>query len=287
MEALALAGAFDCFEEIHRAQYFDTNDKDNATLIERALRFGNAYQMEDSSAQASLFGNSESVKPTPPKVLPCEPWGDIEKLRKEKEIVGFYISGHPLDQYALEIQNFCTHTADKIIDKSNVNKDIRFAGIVTKVNQRQTKTGNPFVIFSIEDYAGTIELSLFGNDFVKFNNYLTLGNFLYIKGKYLESKYRPGQQELKIDQMELLSELRSKLCKNVTVSISLDSCTQATIAEMERIFSNNKGKCNLYLQFIEPKGMAVKTFSRTNQVDPNNEFFKELTQLNGVTTKIG
>ena len=150
-----MAGAFDCFDGVHRAQYFNGDVKDPSTTIERALRFGNAMQMATSSMQNSLFGDDPSDSVTIPSIPVCEPWNSIERLRKEKDVIGFYVSGHPLDEYRFEIRNFCNTTVEQLSDLNALkNREIAMAGILTEVNHRISKTGKPFGSFTIEDYTG-------------------------------------------------------------------------------------------------------------------------------------
>ncbi|MCU0417069.1 MAG: DNA polymerase III subunit alpha [Cytophagaceae bacterium] len=283
-ENLALAGAFDSFSDIHRAQYFHIGERETLNLIEKAIRYGNAFQQEDSANQASLFGNTESSKPSPPKLLPCEPWGDIEKLKKEKEIVGFYISGHPLDQFKLDIDSFCTITLDKVMETRN--KDVSVAGIISKVTLRQSKNGKPFALFSVEDYNGSLDLALFGEDYLKFSHFLIVGTFIFMRGMVV-NRFGKEEYEFKPTYMQLLADVRSKMCKSVTLQIDLDTITPIAIQEMDDLVQGHPGNCNLYVQLAAKSGQVqVKTFARKYRVDPNNQFITDLAKLEGVSYKI-
>ncbi|MFN8414749.1 MAG: DNA polymerase III subunit alpha [Cytophagaceae bacterium] len=283
-ENLALAGALDCFSDIHRAQYFHIPERETMTFIEKAVRYGIACQTEDTANQASLFGNSESSKPTPPKIIPCEPWGDIEKLKKEKEIVGFYISGHPLDQFKLDIDSFCNITLDKIMDTRG--KDLSTAGIVSKVNIRQSKNGKPFALFSVEDYNGSLDLALFGEDYLKFSHFLTVGTFIFMKGM-VNTRFGRDEYEFKPTYMQLLADVRAKMCKNITLNVDLDVINQTILMEMEQLVKENQGTCNLFINLQAKSGsLQVKTFARNFRVDPNNQFISDLVKLEGVSYKI-
>src|SRR5690606_8577297 len=153
--AMALSGAFDCFEGIHRAQFFHVHD-DNMSLIEKAIRYGNAWQQEQLTPQVSLFGDAGSNDIATPKIPNSEPWSDLEKLKKEKDIVGFYISGHPLDLFKLEIDNFCTCSLDKVMDYKD--REVQIGGIITNIKNGQAKNGNNYIIFTLEDYNGSLEI---------------------------------------------------------------------------------------------------------------------------------
>lgn len=177
-EALAQAGGFDCFE-YHRRQYLWAEDNEQ-TLIEKVIRYANAMQAEKDAAQVSLFGGDSNVATPLPKVPEVETFSQMEKLRLEKEVIGFYVSGHPLDQFEIELESFCKPISD--INKFP-NQDISIGGIVNSVRNGQTKTGKPFGILNIEDYNGATELFLMGEKFINNAAYLRPGEFLFIRGK--------------------------------------------------------------------------------------------------------
>lgn len=283
-ESLALAGAFDRFEELHRAQYFATPEGDSGNLIEKAIKYGNACRNEKSAAQVSLFGGSNDVEIPLPKVAPCEPWGDIEKLKKEKEVVGFYISGHPLDQFKLEMENFCTCSVDKIFDYKN--RDVSIAGIVSKANVRQGKNGKSFVIFSLEDYHDTTELALFGEDFLKFERYARAGEFLYIKGK-VQQRYNTDQYEFKPQSIQLLPDIRSKLCRNLQVNLNVTKLSRETAGKIEDIVRMHPGSCELkFLLEDESEQISIEMSSRKYKISPDNALLQQLSDLEGISYKI-
>jgi DNA polymerase-3 subunit alpha len=283
-ESLALGGAFDRFEELHRAQYFHTPDGDSGNLIEKAIKYGNACRSEKSAAQVSLFGGTNDVEIPLPKVAPCEPWGDIEKLKREKEVVGFYISGHPLDQFKLELDSFCTCTIDKIFEYKN--RDISIGGIVSKSNVRQGKNGKSFVIFSLEDYNDTFEFALFGEDFLKFERYARAGEFLYIKGK-LQQRYNTDQWEFKPYSIQLLPDIRNKLCKNLLINIEVNKLTEEAIQKIEQAVKNYTGPCELKIALVdEPERITVEMNSKKYKVNPDNQFLIQLSSIEGISYKI-
>jgi DNA polymerase III subunit alpha len=282
-ECLAYAGGFDSFTDLHRAQYFFIPQGDTGNLIEKAIRYGNAYKNEKEASQVSLFGASGNVEIPVPKVPDSEPWGDIEKLKYEKDVVGFYISGHPLDQFRLELEHFCNCTLDKVMETRN--KDITIAGIVTKANVRQTKTGKSFVIFSIEDYSDTIEMALFGEDFLKLGHWIKAGEFLYIKGK-VQQRYNTDLWEFKPGSVQLLADIRGKLLKNIQVKLDLAMITPQIIEQMEALLGENKGSCSIKMLLSDnSENISVEMFSRKYKVEPNNMFIDRLKALDGVGYK--
>jgi DNA polymerase III subunit alpha len=282
-ECLAYAGGFDSFPDLHRAQYFFIPQGDTGNLIEKAIRYGNAYKNEKEASQVSLFGASGNVEIPVPRVPDSEPWGDIEKLKYEKDVVGFYISGHPLDQFRLELEHFCNCTLDKVMETRN--KDVTIAGIVTKANVRQTKTGKSFVIFSIEDYSDTIEMALFGEDFLKLGHWIKAGEFLYIKGK-VQQRYNTDLWEFKPGSVQLLADIRAKLLKNIQVKLDLAMVTPEIIEQMEALLGENKGSCSIKMLLSDnSENISVEMFSRKYKVEPNNMFIDRLKALDGVGYK--
>ncbi|MDX5417630.1 MAG: DNA polymerase III subunit alpha, partial [Hymenobacteraceae bacterium] len=194
-ESMALAGCFDSWELYHRAQLIEIPEGESMSVLEKAVRYGNSYQAEQQAAQQSLFGGSAAVAAPLPKIPEVPVWTQAEMLRREKEVVGFYMSGHPLDQFKLEIDSYCTCPLDKIEEYKN--RDVNVAGMVTDVVIRTAKNGNPFALFTIEDYDTSMQMALFGEDYVKFSPYLKMGLYLFIRGK-VQLRYKTEDQwELK------------------------------------------------------------------------------------------
>jgi DNA polymerase-3 subunit alpha len=178
-ECLALSGAFDCFQGVHRRQYVFAKDGD-INLLEKSIKYAAKTQLEEQSAQASLFGGSSGTVMPKPKVEFVEPFSEIEKLNLEKEVVGIYISGHPLDNFKFEMEKFCTVTCNQMGElDSMLGRELKLGGIVSGVEHRTTKTGKPFGKFTVEDYNGNYTFTLFGEDYLKFKNFMNTGWFLY------------------------------------------------------------------------------------------------------------
>jgi DNA polymerase-3 subunit alpha len=288
-ESFALAGAFDSFGH-HRAQFFQLSDKDNTHMIEKIIRYGNAWQQDKDASQVSLFGGSSAGEVSKPKMPDCEPWSDIDKLRKEKEIVGFYISGHPLDQYRFELDNLCSGNTEKLsADKlKELNgKEVSMAGIVSNVQVRQTQTGKSFVLFKIEDYYGSIDMALFGEDYLKHAHFINPGEFLFMKGKIQTRWKRDDDFEFKVLSIQLLPDVRSKVCKKVSVSIDLSLVDANMVDKIENLATIHAGTCNLEIVLVDSKEqVALKMFSHKFKVMPSNELIKELSAMNGIEYKI-
>ncbi|MGB0391240.1 MAG: DNA polymerase III subunit alpha, partial [Salibacteraceae bacterium] len=221
MESLALAGGFDSFGNAHRAQYFV--EENNTTFLEKAVKYGFTHQSSENSAQVSLFGEASEVSIPEPELPICEEWGTLEKLSKERDLVGVFISGHPLDDYKLEIGHFCTHNfhLGLLTDHMNLlmkKGELKFAGIVTEAQHLMTKKGKPWGKVKIEDYKGDHEFFLFGDDYLNNQQFLNPNYFLFIKGKVQPNRWRNDEPEFKIGKVTLLSDLRENIAKELNIT---------------------------------------------------------------------
>ncbi len=292
IESLAYAGGFDCFTEYHRAQYFASEAGENGTFIERLIRYANNYHAEKSSAQASLFGSADGSDSTLAKPKPADiiPWDDLAKLRYEQEVVGFYISGHPLDTFRVELDNFCNCTLEKVMEIGEnerapkyFGKDINVGGIVTSAQERMSRNGSLFMIFKLEDYRGSMEMLLGGEDYIRFKNYLQVGQFLYIKGKVQNRWKQEDQFEFKISQIQLLPEIREKMCRKIKINLTLDQIDAQFIHLLNHTFSSYPGSCAVNMTVVDPEThLEVEMLSRSYRVSPTNELFKVLSGFHGV-----
>lgn len=280
-ESLAYAGGFDSLG-IPRSTYFFTDGNDTITFLEKAIRYGNGHQEGANSAQVSLFGEESEVDMPEPPVPVCEAWGNIEQLKYEKDVVGFYISGHPLDTYKLEMDNFCIHTlGDAKKTDENKNKELVFGGVVTMVHHGITKTGNPWGKIQLEDYNESSELAFFGEDYVKFKQYMVNGLFLYVRGKIAERFRNSGNWEFKVSSMQLLSELRDKMARNITIHVPLRSLNDEFISQFNTIITENAKteprNCTLRFKVVDAEeNIAVDLPSKRIKVSPSNEFIAML-----------
>ncbi len=274
-ESLAQAGAFDSFEKYNRRQFMDAPAGDQ-NLIEKAMKLGQQHQAAKESAQHSLFGAGAfgAVAAPLPKVPDLDEWSATEKLRREKEVVGFYLSGHPLDTYRMEIDAYCTCPLDKLEDQKG--KDVNIAGLISGVTFRTTKSGQPMVSFNVEDYDSSINLALFRDDFTKFGPLINPKNYhndqvppMFIRGK-MELRYGTQDQwELKIKHMEQLANVADKLSKGVRVKLDLRTVTGPMIDRLQEAIEHAKGSKRLEIQFVEPhERLAVDMFSRRFQIEP-------------------
>ena len=290
MEALAMAGSFDCFKEHHRRQYLEAPDGD-VSLIEKASRYAQKIQQEEDSAQVSLFGGSSGNAEVPlPSVAPMEPFSQIQQLNIEKEVVGLFISGHPLDQYQLEIDSFtnATLTALNDLEALKGKNELRLAGSVASFAHRTTKNGKPFGTLTMEDYHGTFTFFLFGEDYVKFKQYFMTGWFLFINGSVAQKKWgNDNEVEFKINSISLLSEVRGRMIKGLKVNINVDDLTLDLMEKLEQITLKYKGDAKLYIEVLDQQeNISLELFSKKIKVDPSAELIKELKLLPEVAYKI-
>ena len=278
-ESLALAGAFDSMGEVHRAQYF-SKDTAGIAFLDKALKFGHTFQEQQNSAQHSLFGGEVAVEVPEPEIPKCEEWGTLQTLSREKEVVGIYLSGHPLDDYAFEMKNFCNTKIKEFGDLELLQRkqDIRFAGIVTEASHRITKTGKPFGSLTLEGYEESFRFMLFSDDYVKFKGYLNQGWFLFVSGRVEKNRWKE-ELEFKFQNIEVLQDVREKYSKDLTLSIFSDEVTEETIKWLDELFNSNKGSCKLSVEVIDELNKStVKLHSRSRKFVLTDEILKQLDQ---------
>ncbi|MEI6747657.1 MAG: DNA polymerase III subunit alpha [Bacteroidales bacterium] len=245
LEALALAGAFDGFEGTHRAQYFQKEPSEEIIFLEKVIRHGGTAQARLQSAQASLFG--EVVESEMPEIrMPfCEPWTFLEQLKKEMEVTGFYMSGHPLDDYRDAIDYFCNVSPGDIKDDLTPykGKDLGLAGIINMAQQKTTKNGKPMGSFVLEDFSGSYRFTLFSEDYLKMKHFLIDGTSVHIKARVANRFNQPDQFELKIVQMTLLADVMEKFPKQVTLFLPSDEIDELMVDSVAHIVASHKGSC--------------------------------------------
>ncbi len=297
IEALAMAGAFDEFREIKRHHFFAKNSKDEL-FLDSLLRYGNRLQADKQLTSNSLFGEQHAVSVTKPEIpLDAEEWNMTEMLKKEKELVGMYLSAHPLDIHKFEITHFANHTLidiPKLLESAPSSeavqkKTIRVAGTVTAVQQATSKTsGKPYMRFTIEDYSGTHQFALFGKDYENFNKYIAHNHALLLTCKF-DKRYRgkddarPDEWELKIQTIHYLAHVRDELIRNIHITLSVEDITEPFIGRLVNIASQNKGKVDLQIKLVAPThDMFIELFSRTFRValTPEMLTFLEVEGLN-------
>jgi DNA polymerase-3 subunit alpha len=282
IEALALAGAFDSFKKIKRHQYFVSSGNENS-FIETLIKYGTKIQDEKNAPQKSLFGLVSDLVITRPEIPQAEEWSDYDRLNKEKELIGIYLSAHPLDNFSLEIKSFCNKRLEELNDLEHLaGKKITVAGIVKSTKSATTRNGNPYGSITLEDYTGSHSFILYGNEYLNQSKYFVKGYSLLVRGKV---QYRPsfGKEEnipkvpeFKVENIEMLTELRNKI-KSLELKIPLSIIDDEMVQKFKEFAESNKGnvlmKLFIYdeLDKIETNGIM---FSRKYKIAVNDALLK-------------
>lgn len=277
IENLALAGSFDSFTEIRREDFFVKNAKDE-TFVEVLVRYGNKYQVDKAAAVNSLFGGEHEVEIATPEIVRAPAWGDLERLNKERELVGIYLSAHPLDEFAVILENVCTTHMGELSDLVPLqNRDITLGGIVTGVREGYTKNGKPYGVAKVEDYSGSAEFAFFGNEWVEKKNFFMEGMFLYMKGKCQPRQWKPEELEVKIGSIELLPEVKDRLIEKLTITAPLSAVNEEMIAEISSLVNQHPGPAELAFYVRDEDGqMYVSLHSRTIKISVKKEIINYL-----------
>ena len=284
MESLALSGGFDSFG-IRREQYFGVNAKGD-TFVETLLRYGQVYQSEQSSMQNSLFGDMGGVEITTPPVPNAEQWSTMELLKKERELVGIYLSAHPLDDYAVVLNHLCNLKCTQVgreMDKKELSKfeELSFGGIVTSVSSRWTKTNKPFGIVTIEDFDGAGEIALFGEEWTKWQSMLQEEYPVYITAK-CQQRFRnnPDAYDLVIKKIEFLSDVKDKSIDKFTIYIDSTLFADSCMTDLETMLRSNTGHVPLYFNIHDIEhNTNIEMFCRNVAVDVNKKLLSFLDEM--------
>ena len=284
MESLALSGGFDSFG-IRREQYFGLNAKGD-TFVETLLRYGQVYQSEQSSMQNSLFGDMGGVEITTPPIPTVEPWSTMELLKKERELVGIYLSAHPLDDYAVVLNHMCNLKCTQVgreMDKKELSKfeELSFGGIVTSVSSRWTKTNKPFGIVTIEDFEGAGEIALFGEEWTKWQSMLHEEYPVYITAK-CQQRFRnnPDAYDLVIKKIEFLSDVKDKSIDKFTIYIDSTLFADSCMTDLETMLRSNTGQVPLYFNIHDIEhNTNIEMFCRNVAVDVNKKLLSFLDEM--------
>jgi DNA polymerase-3 subunit alpha len=269
LEALAMAGAFDGFQTLNRAQFFaDTGE--GISFIEALIKYGNKIQIEKSGSMANLFGDIQPISIKLPSIPNVPEWPSIVALEKEKNLIGIYLSAHPLDDYKLEINSYCTKgvtLSDLNTDLSAFkNRELALVGIVTEAQEGISKTGKNFASMVLTDYNGSLKMMLFGNDYVSLSKFCRKGLYLLVRGRVSERWNGSNELEFKPTKMELLEELAAK-AEIVTLEIPVDKVAEETINELEEVLLNNQGRTTVRFNLVDTNtDMRIQMFSRTKSV---------------------
>ncbi|HEX4887992.1 MAG TPA: DNA polymerase III subunit alpha, partial [Luteibaculaceae bacterium] len=275
IESLILGGALDGFTPLHRALYF--SDTEGQPFLEKSLRFGQSYQ-EAATAPPDLFGGSAEITITDPPVPKVQPWPKLLELSKEKEVLGIFLTGHPLDNYKTEIEHYCTA---KLTDLQNLtalkDKEITFAGILIGSQERVDKNGTPFGIFSLEDFSGVHEFRAFKEDYTRIRQYLVPQSFLFCRTSISPAWKGSDRLDIKFKDVQFLSDVLEKYTKEISINLPFDGVTESFVDELIACVSAFPGNLPLNLAIVHyEKGMEVKLSSKTFRVSANKELLDGL-----------
>jgi len=257
-ENLALAGGFDGFGVTHRAQYFH-DEGDGITFLEKVIKYAAKFQESENSSQVSLFGEASEVQIPEPVVPPCEEWGTMEKLRREREVVGIYISGHPLDDFRYEMDYFCNGKLGEFQELGNcVNRDLTFGGVISDVQHRVSKMGKGWAMFSIEDYTDTYEFRMFGEEYLKFRHFLVPNSFVHIKvfvkeGWTNKETGKKGEPRIQFNNIYLLHDVMDQFAKKLTIQLDIADLQEEKINWFKDVFRTHRGDHKLNFVVYEMK----------------------------------
>ena len=283
LEALAQAGAFDSFPNIHRAQYFHQY-KDDTNFIELAIRFGNNVKEQNSSTAFSLFGDTIDNDIPEPEIPHTNPWQSFEKLQKEKEVTGIYISGHPLDDYELEIKNY-TNTSFEDMERFR-DKDVSVACMVSSVNKRVDKNGRPWAIVQFEDLDSTMEMAFFSDDYNKFLAFLETGNRLLLKGYYRPSYRDKTKYEMKVNQMEFMQDVLEKYGKGMRLMMHYKNLDEEKVDKIFKIVSKHQGKKPFTIYLYDDNEQPLTFQSSKTGVKVSKDLYNALSIISNIAVKL-
>jgi DNA polymerase-3 subunit alpha len=277
LEAMAVAGAFDCFPGIKREQYFSLDLK-GSSFIESLIRYGSNVKNVKNSSKNTLFGEGTGFTMIKPEPSQCPEWPKLEKLNREKEVIGIYLSSHPLDDFRLEIETFTTATLSGIQNlKEFLDKDLTVAGMVIDTRNGIGKNGKPYGSFTLQDYTDSYRFMVFDKDFVEYSKFFFTGYYLLVKGRVQKRRYNEEEVEFKIKTISLLSSVKDELIKTITIRVKAAEVTSELIHELMALIKENPGETELKFLFYEPEEkISLPMFSRSIRVRLNHDLISFL-----------
>ena len=288
IESLVLSGGFDCFTELRREDYFAKNAK-GEMFIDQLVRYGQLYQAEMMQQKYSLFGDDNAIEISTPAIIKGEPWSDIERLNKERDLVGIYLSAHPLDEYKVILDNLCNTSCQEMEDVSRLQgrEQVVIGGIVTAIRQKYTKTGKPCGFVTIEDFDGSGVLALFGEDWGKWAGMFQIGSTVYINAE-LKQRFRDSAlYDLKVTDVKYLQTVKDSTLTKITISVNTDKLDAQVVEELNEIINENPGKTQLFFQLRDSQGKNhVLLKSRSVSIDIRSRLLQYIEQQDGLEYKI-
>jgi DNA polymerase III subunit alpha len=287
LEAMAVAGAFDCFENIFRAQYFSLDNR-GSSFVESLIRYGNNVKMVKNSNQQTLFGEGAGFNMIKPEPAICPDWPKLEKLNREKEVIGIYLSSHPLNDFKLEINTFATCTlADLQNLRDFLDRDVVVAGMVIDTKNGIGKNGKPYGSFTLQDYTDSFRFMMFDKEYIECSKYFIIGYYLLVKGRVQKRKYNEEELEFRIKTINLLSSVKDELIKSVTIKIKVEDINRELLNELMEQIKDNHGETELKFLFYDTDDkISLPMFSRNLRVRLNNELISYLDDHPSIEYKV-
>ncbi len=285
-ESLALSGGLDSFG-IKRENFFGVNAK-GVGFLDTLVRYGQLFQQEQNTAQNSLFGGMNAVDIATPPIIESEDWSTIEKLNKERDLVGIYLSAHPLDDYSIILENMCNTRCSELADKEALShkEKITLGGIVTAVRSKFTKTGKPCGFVTIEDFEGSGELAFFGEDWGRWNGMLTEGCTVMITAQMVQRFRDSNMKEMRVTSIQYLQTVKDRELEKFTIILDLDKVDDTTVSDLLTIIKEQPGATHLYLSVHDSESNRPLTLrSGSDKISINKKlinFIKENEALNYV-----
>ena len=286
-ESMALSGGFDSFG-IRRENYFGKNDKGDM-FLDTLLRYGQAYQTAMNEAQNSLFGGFDSVEIATPKVPEGEQWSDIERLNKERDLVGIYLSAHPLDQYSVVLNHLCNTHCPEISDKEELMKkgDITLGGIVTAVRDSFTKKGSPCGFVTIEDFSGSGELALFGETWGRWKGMLSVGASVFIQAKITQKYAGSSFYDFSVGDIQFMERVKDQRIEKITIAIDPQKITEVMVSDLFEKISSSEGKTQVYIQLNSVEDRRNVTMrSKLSGVDVSRDLLMYIDNCEALSYRI-
>ncbi len=281
-ENLALAGGFDGFGTTHRAQYFH-DDGTGMSFLEKVVKYAQKFQENENSSQVSLFGEASDVQIPEPEVPGCEEWGTMEKLRREKEVVGIYISGHPLDDFKIEMSYFCNGKLSDCRDlESVVNRELTMGCVVVDVQHRVSKNGKGWAIFTVEDYDESYEFKIFGEEYLRMKHFFVPNNFIHMKifvkeGWTNKDTGKKGEPRIQFREIGLLHDVMDKNAKKLTIQLNINDLKNEKIEWLKDTFMSHKGDCHLnFVVYEMEEQVKLRMPSRKHKIRISQELIEML-----------
>jgi DNA polymerase-3 subunit alpha len=282
IESLALSGAFDNLG-VRREPFVTPNEK-GETFTEIISRYGTKYQIDKQMSMNSLFGADAAIDIAKPGAPKCNEWSDLERLNKEKDLIGIYLSAHPLDAYRVILTYVCNTGMADIGNREELkNKELLLGGIVTAYREGTTKRGSPYGILTLEDFTGSGEIPLFGNDYINYGKFGKLGMYLFIRAAVEVRNAHVNMLDLKIKMITLLQDEKDRLIRKLNISLSVDELNDTLIEELASLLQNSKGTASLFFNvFDETRHVSLRFVSKNRGVEVTQKLVNALSDMESI-----